>query len=257
MNPLKIVLMAMCVVTFGAFGVQSASASNLGNSWDFGDISGAYWTSSETSTDYAGTFTWTQLGSNINCQHKIDSVNATFSPRYTYTYDDHGNYVGKTQNGYQVEERISGYISSSLTAADLPLNQYQQSQFNARGLYLSEFTGLFGYNSSGDVNAPDIREQGDVNIALRNFVVDYAYSNYNEYDWSYGGGKGIVVAGSGDNDPITYFDYNVTWYGDFTPGTLANSFMAPAMMTSVPEPATMALLAAGFVGLIVRRKKQS
>jgi len=236
---------------------SSASASSLSDNWDFGDINGGYQTSSYP--NYNGTGTYAQMSAYIGGQHKIDNCSVSFSPDYWYNYDDNGNFVSKTLQGYRVSEYISGRITVPLTLSDLG-DQNQSNSFNARGLSLSEnswlntYKSYYSYTDAGAGDKYELFSQAGSNINILNFDVRYAYGNYNEYTYGDGGG-GMGIVGIGQ-DNTTYFNYNVTWYGDFAPGTLLSGMTAPTLGSSVPEPATMAMLAFGAMSVIVRRRRR-
>lgn len=260
---LAVIALFVLALVQPAFAAGWVPSTSLSDSWDLGDIMGSFWTSQEDCVRSDGThFLWTQLGTNINGVHKIDTATANFAPYYWYIIDPSGNLV-REQHGYRVNEYISGRISTTLTAADLG-NFYQQIDINARGLHLSEFSAITCYNGYWDSDTPEIRAQGGSNVALENFQVTEAYGSYNEWTYTDGGGLGAIPAAGGVvGDPVTYFNYNVTWHGDFVPGTLPSGFVVPSMEVSVagvPEPSSIllfggAVLGSAVGGLVWRRKR--
>lgn len=259
------IFVVMLVVAFLSCGFAvTASASYLNDSWDFGDINGGYQTSSYPSDNLGDVYA--QMSANIGGQHKIDGSNISFLPDYQYSFDKNGNVTSKTIRGYQVEAYISGRITAPLTTADVG-DQSQSNQFNARGIDLYENSWIDTYKSYGysDPGGYELFSHAGSSIYILNFVVQSANGRYNEYTYNNGGGlgMGVVPAAGGVVDTTTYFNYNVTWYGDFVPGTLSSGFVAPAMITStnaVPEPSTFVLMAVGAtvgLGVYLRRSKRS
>lgn len=238
---------ALAILLLGFLGTTAFCAGgpgggNMSNSWDLGDIRGSYWTSYYDYTNSSGSFLWTQLGANLSGSHKIDSVSVYFQPYYIYNWD--GDKISRTQDGYEVREYFSGNLSDQLTTADLG-GQYQQNEIDARGLYISESTGMFGYNNGKDPSKPEITLQGDANVAIKNFVADYAYGKYEEWN------------SNGLDTTKTSFGYNVYWRGDFLPGTLPAGMVAPDMSVSVPEPSVLCMIGfAAICGVIVWRRKR-
>lgn len=210
--------------------------SGLGDYFDLGDINGGYSTSSNTDDGKTSTQLYAQIGG----QHKITNSSISFYPYYWYTYDDTG-IVSKTQNGYQICAYISGIISEPLTLADIgSMSQY--NSFNARGISIGEGSWINTYKSSDKDGTYEIFSNAGSNMNISNFVVTSASGYYNEYTW-------------GEENP-TCFNYNVSWYGDFTPGTLPSGMVAPSLGCSVPEPGMWYLILTALSGLGVWRFKR-
>jgi hypothetical protein len=244
----------MVILLLGAFGASEAFGGSLSNSFNMGDISGGFNTSSYPNWGDPGTYA--QLSAYIGGQHKINNCGVSMYPQYWYEYDDKGHFLSKTQHGYQVSAYISGEITGSLTLADIG-NQNQSNQFLARGLSINESSNISVYKTFDSEQTQPLYSWANASANILDFVVESANGHYNE--WS-NIGIGVVVAAAGPViDPVTYFNYNVTWYGDFVPGTLSNDFVAPTMTSSVPEPSTLVLLVSlGIAGIalsIWRRRK--
>ncbi|MCX6721043.1 MAG: PEP-CTERM sorting domain-containing protein [Candidatus Staskawiczbacteria bacterium] len=248
------ILLAMLL--FGVLATM-AKGGSLSNSFDLGDISGGFNTSSYP--DWSGSGTYAQLSAYVGGQHKINNCGVSMYPQYWYEYDDSGHFVSKTQHGYQVSAYISGEITGSLSLSDIG-SQSQGNSFSARGLSISESSGISVYRAYDSEQSQPFYSWANASASILNFVVQSAYGHYDEWLSDGGIGKGAIVADAGPVvNSATYFDYSVTWYGDFVPGTLGKGFVAPAMTSSVPEPSTMVLLVAAVIGLLVyawRRKRQ-
>lgn len=250
------VFTAMVILLLGVFGASEAFGVSLSNSFDMGDISGGFNTSSYSNWGSPGTYA--QLSAYIGGQHKINNCGVSMYPQYWYTYDDTGHFISKIQHGYQVSAYISGEITTPLTLADIG-SQNQNNHFSARGLSINESSGISVYKALDSEQTQPLCSWANASASILDFVVQSANGYYNEWSSDGGIGIGVVVAASPVIDPVTYFNYNVTWYGDFLPGTLSNGFVAPTMTSSVPEPSTLVLLAsfgiAGIVLSIWRRRK--
>ena len=251
------VFAAMAILLVGLFGASEAFGGSLSNSFDMGDISGGFNTSSYPNWGDPGTYA--QLSAYIGGQHKINNCGVSMYPQYWYEYDDKGHFLSRTQHGYQVNAYISGEITTSLTLTDIG-NQNQSNQFSARGLSISESSNISVYKAFDSEQAQPLYSWANASASILDFVVQSANGYYNEWSSDGGIGIGVVVADAGHViDPVTYFNYNVTWYGDFVPGTLGNGFVAPTMTSSVPEPSTLGLLATfvtvGIATYIWRRRK--
>ena len=236
--------LAIFAMVFGFTTSASAAGggnvtSNLSDSFDLGDIRGGYDTSVFTNSS---TLSTTDLYAYVDTSHKVDNSSLMFFPNYDYVWDNNGNPISRTLDGYRVQMSMQGRISSSLTLADTG-SLTQSNLFNARGLVLSENS----WSNVWDEPIPYGGLTADVGseIEISNFKVQSAGGYYNEYTYN-------------DPNPTTYFQYNVTWSGDFLPGTLTSGFVAPAMETSVssvPEPSTWALLLAGLGGVLMYRRR--
>jgi hypothetical protein len=167
-------------------------------------------------------------------------------PNYSYLFDGNGNLVSKVQNGYIINAYIGGEITTPLTVSDITsLNQ--TNRFNARGLDISENSWINVYDVSNKDGSPLLYSNAGSSISILNFAVHSANGNYNEF-----------MSGNDGLNDITYFGYNVTWYGDFVSGSVPSGITAPSMATSVPEPGTMVMIATlGIVAAFgIWRKKR-
>lgn len=244
---LFVALVALCGITSpaSAAGILiGQTPASLSNNWDMGDIRGGYQTSVYASIGGSGF--QTSMNAWLGTTHKIDQVSVSFNPQYQYVWDNNGNMISRSLDGYSAYVSFYGRITSAPTATG---DQSQSNQFNARGINLYE-------NASTDIYPewPDnvLFSNGNGSISIRNFNVTSANGWYEEYTYQTGGPGGV--------DPgETDFNYTVNWYGDFVAGSLTSGFVAPAMamsVTPVPEPATMAFLAIGGLALVGRRLRR-
>jgi len=219
-----------------------------------GDIWASY------GTEGGGTETY--LYSNLGGSHNIRNTGVSIYPEYWYTYDNDGNFVSKTQHGYAVNAYVSGLITASPTLADVG-NRSQSNQFNARGINLYENVNAWTYksyqnydNNGIGIGPYELFSNASTSVTLSNFSVSYANGWYNEYTHGDYGGLGSAMAAGGQD---TYFNYSVTWHGDFLPGTVPSGFVAPAIsadVSAVPEPSVWAMLFSGVIGVAVAIRRR-
>lgn len=214
----------------------TVQSGNMSQQFDLGDIHGGYSTNMYENN--------VSLNANIGGQHKIDNVGVSFSPQYWYNYEPDGTYM-RTQHGYAISMNLSGRILP-LNISDLG-SQSNSNSFNARGVNITENTNLDVYQWANNGSNP-LEAGAQCYVGISNFAITSANGNYNE--WTYTLDTDDPIKPS----PVTAFSYNVIWYGDFLPGMGPSGF-TPNMSSSVPEPATMSLLALGTMGIIARRKR--
>lgn len=247
MRSVKILL----VVGLVCFAGSSAMGGWLNNNFDLGDIGGGYNTGSYS---VGNDSTMTSMSAYINGGHyKIDSAGVSIYPNFDYAYNDHGDIVSQTLDGYRIDAYIQGEISTQITPADQNI-QSQNNSFNARGLNISEqvWMAVEVYQTSPN-GGLQFSSYANVSLNVQDFHVNYANGNYVENTW---GGLGASPDAGGLTN-ITDFNYNVVWYGDFLPGHGPISSFS-GMRTSVPEPGTFALLGIGLVGgLAIYRRRRS
>jgi hypothetical protein len=228
----------LIVALLVSFVSVPAMADYLSNSWDIGNIRGGYSTSTYTVSDGNGTTkNYTQLTADIGSQCKITSCSASLSPNWQYVFDDDGNIVSRTQDGYWVNEYFHGMISTPLSLSDVGYQSMYVS-FDARGINFSESVYLNCYNKAEPGDVPDLYANAGAYINISNFDVRQATGRYQEYD------------DVGPGYEITRFYYNVQWLGDFAPGSAPSGFVVPATGTSVPEPGTFALAGIGLISCV-------
>ena len=239
----KNLVVAVAVVLFGFVSSASAAGwdytSNLHDSFDLGDIRGGYDTAVITTN---GTPPATDLYAYIGGTHKVKNCGVLFHPNYDYVWDDNGNVISQTLDGYRIQMDMDGTISSSLTLTDVgSLNQ--TNVFNARGLVLSE--NSWSNVWSNDIPVGLVSDAGS-EIRISNFKVQNAGGDYHEYTEGVYDQNGNVVSTQ------TCFQYNGRWSGDFLSGTLPKGFVVPALSVtaSVPEPPTLVLLLVAAVLLL-------
>ena len=239
MKNVRLSVVALIVALFCL--VSSAFAGYLTDNFDLGDIEGGY--STQVSPNYSGTGSTSYLYMYVNGQDKIQNSGVSFYPMYNDVFDpSSGSLISQTITGYSVNAYVMGHVTSRASSDASSLNQ--SNSFNARGLVLSENSWLDCYSpfNNGDLSANGLFAEAGSNLNISNFQVTNANGNYNEFSFP---------AGMGLPD-TTYFQYNVSWQGNFAPGTLAPNFVAPAMSVSteaVPEPSTFVLLGVGALGL--------
>lgn len=240
------------VVFVVLFGSSAFAGSGLSDSWDLGDINASYGTNTYSYVDSGTGLTknYTTMFANLGGTHEIDGAYVSFNPNYIYSIDPVTNKLNRTQQGYVISELVWGEISSPLTTADI-CNLSQSNSFNARGIDLSENSWMSVYQNDNSLYA-----NAGLNITLGNFNVNYAQGNYNEYTY---GGLGAGMAGAGGTTDMTYYNWSVSWHGDFAPGTLPSGMIAPSSTSSVPEPGTFALAFIGLssVGFVAYRRRKN
>jgi len=246
------VLMCMLEAPAKGAGIPTPTATaptQLSQNFDLGDINGGY--STYYYPDYYSGKMHANLVMYLGGQHVIDSTSINMYPNYQYKFDDKGNFVSKVLDGYNVNASVSGSISKLLTTADIGYGT-QSNRFDARGLNIEEYSY---WQVSADYGPASLQSSAGSSINILNFMVENAYGNYDEYSYS--------SYPNGTSDPNTYFSYNVTWRGDFMPGTVASGFTMNPMSTMVassqpvPEPSTMAMLLVAGLGVVAWRKKSA
>lgn len=229
------VVVFVLAMVLGFSGTNQAFGEYLSDSFDVGYIHGGYSTSSYP--DYYGKGTYAQLSANIGGQHRINDATVTINPNYWYTFDNNGDVISRVLHGYIVSAWMYGEISAPLTVVDIG-SHGQSNNFNANRISFAENTWI---NTYQDDNG-ELFSNANVYASVLNFDVQSANGYYSEYTMGDGGigggGMGIKAAnaadGPGDSDAHTYFNYNVTWYGNFVP---------------VPEPGTIAMIVSVILGL--------
>ena len=157
-----------------------------------------------------------------------------------------------------VEMYVSGVLDVSPTLVDW---KSQSTNVQRRGGFnLSTYAGIGSYQPAYGSGDPAVWTYGDIfstanlNASLSSVVgITYSYANYREedaYQWTWIDWNDVVHT----MDEPARFWMNANWnvqFADMTSAAMAFGMGA----TSVPEPATMSLLALGMMGFIARRKR--
>lgn len=227
-----IAVLALVLVVLAVVGAHPARAANFSNYINVG----------ETNCGYS-VYTYgnqVQISASVGGPYQFDNAQTDVYPNYWYTYDPNTGTYSSTQHGYMAEVYLSGRVAP-LDANNIG-NYYASNSFNTHGINVQESTSENIYVEWTGL----LHDDASADVTISNFEMTSANGYYNEYTYPYsdGGGEGmgaVPAAGISPGDDVTYWYYRVTMYGDIP--------------SQVPEPATMALIAFGAVGLIFRKRR--
>lgn len=214
----------------GGTSTSSTSPSWLSQYFDFGDVRGGY---------------STNIDGNVNMNAYLSASSGVITSCNTSVYKQGWMDVeGRTY--FQVNVNFSGNYDSLPTDTN-GLNQSNQASH--RGVTINENSGLYSYQEwqSGDIDVPTgpFWSNGNGNVALSPFTVTNVDGNFRDNTW----------IDTWNNITHNDFSYNVNWSG-YTEDAVAAGMFGTIAPTTIPEPATMSLLAIGAIGLIARRHKK-
>lgn len=246
---LVVVITLALVLLFGATDARAAGGY-LGQSyddrWDFGDVGGGYHTSSYMS--YNGKV-YADLYAYLWSDYKIKGVNISLYPEYYVSWDEGSGVYKRTFKCYEVDANFYGEIAPLTLADSTSYSHNNQVNIPRRGIDLSQNVYLDTYKDS---YLGQMRSDAGASLCLLNFMSSYANGQYKEFEgteWVYSEADDSWIS---KPDGHTYFEYDVSWHGNFKNGQLPEGYILPdsgfgvnIQAAETPEPGTLAMLSIG------------